>query len=426
MKNLKDCKKLYFLGILGSSMKNLALLCKKRGVSVCGCDINYDGFSSCDGLNVVTEPRPQDFVGIDAVVYSSAIPQDSTPFLLAKNSGAELFSRGEFLHAFSCLFKTVIAISGTHGKTTTTSMIGKAFTDCGKSPAVHIGGDYAISDYEYDYFITEACEYKNNFLTLRPDLSVVLNAEYDHPDCFSSKEDVLRAFSSFASNTKPDGVIFSKENFETQAKLYLTDKVAKAENLTQKNGYFSFTPVLFSKKYDKVSLSVRGEHNVYNALVALLVCKTVGLDLSIVCKSLSEYEGVNRRYQTVNGYGREFILDYAHHPTEIECSIKTAKLTGKKVAVYFQPHTYSRTEALFNDFIKVLSVADELTVVEEFKSRESADMGASAYELFQALQKIRPTRYLEKSELKSALMLEKENPCTVLLLGAGDIDKSLY
>jgi len=425
MKNLKECKKLYFLGILGSSMKNLALLCTKRGISVCGCDITYDGITDHNELNVVTEPCEKDFNGVDAVVYSSAIPKDSKAFILAKNSGAELLSRGEFLYNFSSIFKTVIAISGTHGKTTVTSMIGKIFTDSNKSPAVHIGGDWTITEYEYDYFITEACEYKNNFLTLRPDISVVLNAEYDHPDCFSSKEDVLRAFLSFVRNTKPEGVVFSKENFEIPARLYLTDDVAKAENLNQKNGYFSFTPVIFSKKYDHVALSIRGEHNVYNALVALLVCYTAGIDMQIACKSLSEYKGVNRRYQTINKYGREFILDYAHHPTEIDCSIKTAKLHGEKVSVYFQPHTYSRTEALFDDFVKVLSQADQLTIVEEFQARESADMGVSAYKLYQALNKIRPTRYLEKEQLKHAIMSEKDNPYTILLLGAGDIDKSL-
>lgn len=425
MKTLLKYKNLYFLGILGSSMKNLAVFCKKLGFSVRGADKNSKNCPSFADILVKEKASEEDAVFSDLVVYSSAIPNDSQDVALFENFGVECVSRGEFLAKFSELFHKVVAVSGTHGKTTVTAMIGEAFYACGLYPAVHIGGNYPEKDFKMDYFVTEACEYKTSFLSLRPDISIVLNAEYDHPDCFSSRDEVMSAFSDFIQNTKPDGaIILGEENLTHKNALYLSRECSVKDSVLNGDKY-SFTPVIRGKIYPKVNLSVPGEHNAKNALTALLVCDILSLDRDKVCQAISNFQGVDRRYQKVARYGREYVLDYAHHPTEIKCSLSTARKTGKKLVVYFQPHTFSRTKALFSDFIAVLKEADEVNVVEEFSARETPDMGLSAYDLYQALKSEVKSSYIPKSRLKTALYEERERDRVVLVLGAGDIDKYL-
>lgn len=426
MKKLLNYKKIHFVGILGSSMRNLAKITEKFGILISGSDIDYNG-ESLGNFVVKKRFSPEELMGVDLVVYSSAVPENDFERKIAQELKIETASRAEFLGKLSQEFRKVIAVSGTHGKTTTSAMIGELLKFLDLSPALHIGGDYKnFFPFKKDYFVTEACEYKNSFLSLTPDISLILNVEYDHPDCFSSLKDVEKSFQAFAQNTKQDGFIISEcgtDFGENKNNLHVFKDI-KYEIIGENNGFFSFSPILFEEKLPDVHLKVRGIHNVKNACFALLAVFSLGLPVAPCCKALESFTGAERRYQKVVKNGCEFVVDYAHHPTEIKTAIAVARMDGKRVKVYFQPHTYSRTKALFDEFCEALSLADEVVIIKEFPARETPSCGKNAYELYLALRSTMHCSYVDYIP-KDKIFKENTQNTTILVLGAGDIGEIL-
>jgi len=438
-------KHIHFIGIGGISLSSLAALALSFGAVVSGSDISLNEQTENlekSGAKIYNEHNAKNVFGADVVVYSSAIKEDNTELKEAKFQKILVLKRAEFLSEISKEYKTVIAVAGSHGKTTTTAMISKILIDAGVNPTVHIGGDYNFIGGNYcigskEYFVTEACEYKDNFLYLTPKISVILNIAPDHLDYFKTLENIKLSFFKFAQKTQKDGFIvanadekciklpFFKKKFKFSAenKGYLN-----AANIRQeKDGSFSFCPIVDGAIKPRIKLGVFGQHNIYNALASIMVCLLLNIDLKKIGQSLKTFYGVKRRFEKVGKInGANIIIDYAHHPEEIEKSIKTAKiLTKGQVFAVFQPHTYSRTASLFNDFIYSLKDADERAYYTIFPAREEPMPGITHTLLAQKSNELKLPAYAidNEEDLYNAIMVHAKPENTIILLGAGDFVK---
>ena len=438
-------KHIHFIGIGGISLSALATFAISFGAVVSGSDITKNEQTEKlenSGAIIFEGHRPQQVFGCDVVVYSSAIKEDNEELKEARFQKILVLKRAEFLNEIAKEYKMVIAVSGSHGKTTTTAMIAKILIDAGLNPSVHIGGNYRYIGGNYrvggkEFFITEACEYKDNFLYLSPNVSVVLNIAADHLDYFKTLENIKLSFFKFAKKTQKHGFIVAnadekclklpkfrkKYSFSVENKGYLN-----AANIRQEtDGTFSFNPILDGAVKPRVKLGVLGQHNIYNALSSMLVCLFLGIDLKKISHSLKTFYGVDRRFQVVGTInGAKIIIDYAHHPEEIEKSIKTAKMFTKgHVFAVFQPHTYTRTASLFDDFIYSLKEADIRAYYAIFPAREDPMPGITHVALAQKSNELNLPAISIDSEaaLFSAIIKYASKNNTIILLGAGDFVK---
>lgn len=417
-------KKFYFLGICGISMSALAMLLKKEGNNVCGSDINYNNDINCLKNNKICVFKPPNYEKIkesDVIVVSSAISENDKELMFAKANNKKIISRGQLLGDISSHYEKTIAIAGSHGKTTTTALIYNILKVAGKNPTLHLGGELAFEDTncilgEKEYFITEACEYKDNFLFLKPYISVITNIEPEHLDYFQTFKRELLSFSKFESNSK----IVIKE-----------DKSYKIKNVNHRyNGFVSFDVI--NKNNKKIHLDMKRYEEVIakDCIYAIRVCKELGIRDDLIKLGIESYKGVKKRFQKVNcQILKNVYVDYAHHPTEIQNAIKTAKKSfkNKKIVVIFQPHTYSRTKLLFKEFIKSLSNADEIILYKTYSAREEECMGLSEYDLYKEFLKINKDcfHFSNINCLLEFLKEENSNEKIYLFLGAGDLPDKL-
>ena len=375
------------------------------------------------------------------VVYNQAIGRDDEEFNTALKHSIPVIRRDLFLKEVSSSYDKVIAVSGTHGKTTVTAMLSAIFERSNSLFTAHIGGHGEKGNLVYkgdEFFITEACEYKRSFLTLNPDTALILNVESDHPDTYKDYLELEHAFISFIGGVKQNGMViinaddeFYKRNKNHYKRMltYAIDNTAdcKAINIINlNNGCYGFRIRIKGYPDSDIMLSVPGYHNVYNAMAAYLTALTNGIAPKVICEALNSFSGVKGRFEykgIING-GRVYV-DYAHHPTEIRSAIFTAlNLKPKgKLKVVFQPHTLSRTEALFSDFIYSFCDADEVYLLKEYVAREAGG-GKTAYDLYCAVKERNPknTYYFKNQlELCNVLCRRIEDGDVVLILGAGDV-----
>lgn len=409
--------KIHFVGVSGVSMRALSRAAASRGHTVTGSD------------NTLCGHDPRNVEGCDLVVYTNAVPPSNPELVRAKELGIPVIERAAYLGELSKTYNTVVAVAGCHGKSTVTSMIGAAFT--GRNATVHVGvkdGSHIGGD---KYFITEACEYRASFLHLRPDIGVVLNVQYDHPDFYRNEKELVGAYERFCGNCSAvlvngddetaRGLCDSPVTFGLGANNDYT-----AENITDNNGFRAFT---FNDKrrgkHARVELSVAGEHNVYNALAAIAASCECGLTLTEILPRLRRFTGIARRFERKGiAFGKTVFTDYAHHPTEIASAIKTAKEIFPSVAVVFQPHTYSRTQSLMDDFAGSLALADTVVLAPVFSARENPIDGVSSHALCRKIvqQKDRAYCFDTFAEIVEYCAALKEK--AVIFMGAGDIDKA--
>ncbi len=362
--------------------------------------------------------------GFDAVVYTDAIPQDEGRLVEARVLGKPVFSRGQLLYEISKDFKRVIAVSGCHGKTTCTAMLAHIFSAANKKFGVHLGGrDIKFNNFYCsgkDIFITEACEYKKNFLLLQPDIAVVLNDRADHLECYGSYEKLLEAYKIFCNQAETSVTLNSDKLSGTVTFGYGRNAAYSARDIAQVNGKYTFTVTEEGQKLGKIALKVYGKHNVLNALAATAASRLSGIAFEDIAVGLNGFSGVERRFESLGTFGgAEYIADYAHHPDEIKEAVSTAKkFTKGRIFTVFQPHTYSRTKNLFNDFVKTLSSAGNLLIYKTFPAREFFDDAGSALTLALA---VKNCVYGDCAyDVKNFVMKAGEGD-TVLFLGAGDI-----
>ena len=456
---MSEIKSVLFLGIGGISLSSLALFLRAKGIDVYGSDRNYGEKISvltengCDvnvGNNVVFDRNP------DLVVYSGAISDSDPELTYYRRAGYQCVERQIFLGEISRQFKYTVAIAGTHGKTTVTSMLTHVFLHANLNFYAHVGGDIKYpqdtpvdkngktgrilsGNCVYtgdDYLLTEACEYRRSLLALRPHIGVVLNAETDHPDTYKNLTEIYDAFDVFLDLSRSRGLAITCGDTP-----YYRARRAHSDDITfgflphnrftakdvyeHKNGYFGFTICDFSNPICKVELPIPGRHNVVNALAAAAVAATLKIDGDIIEAALESFPGVRRRFEKVSVfYGAKIFTDYAHHPSEISVSISTAKSmlgSGKRLFTVFQPHTYSRTEKLFKEFCACFEGSDEVLILKEYAARETSLMGKSASDLYEAIP-LKKSYYENIIDIAAYLMQNISPDDIVLILGAGDID----
>lgn len=427
---------IYFLGIGGIGMSALARYFKEMGVSIYGYDKTRTSLTQQlenEGMIV----HYDDNVGlipasIDLVIYTPAIPSDMKELQYFKNNGIKMMKRAEVLGKISKDFKT-IAIAGTHGKTTITSMVAHVLHTSGKQITAFIGGiannfnSNLVQHLQPEFFIVEADEFDKSFLNLRPDIAVVSSMDADHLDIYENHEKMLQTFDGFTENVKHDGCIAHryglKINVNRSKVSYGIDTNADvfAQEVRVENGAFIFELCASGLKTE-VRMLVPGRHNIENALAAATVAIQTGIDLNAVSEALSSYKGVHRRFDIrINTPEIVYIDDYAHHPEELRACISAVRelFPDRRITGIFQPHLYSRTRDFMDGFSESLSLLDELVLLDIYPARELPILGITSEALLESVK-------LEKKILlsKDALIeyLGKNKQDILLTLGAGDID----
>lgn len=441
-------KRVFILGIGGISLSAMAEIMLKNGHIVAGYDQTPSHITKRlekKGIFVIyDEKRLQEINSFDTVIYSSAINENFVGLKLARSLGLQILSRAEALELVSLSFNKVIAVAGSHGKTTTTAIISTIFDLYGLNFTAHIGGEVVGYDSNLIYrgtemFVTEACEYKRNFLHLDPTVGVILNMDLDHTDVYSSQEEITEAFVDFSNKIKNDGVlIVNLDSVDAEKLLNLTNKNKKVITYSLKNvnaDYFvndwsCGEKIVFSVRNPQNQIKqyvINGffEHNIYNAVASIIVAEVFGIkDCSL---GIERFKGVKRRFEFIgNINGADVILDYAHHPTEIKKVItSTKKHTNGKVYVLFQPHTYSRTKSFWSEFVKSLAEADSVVLYPIYSAREKALVGVTSKRMAEDLRKLNKVCYYNESleEIRTYLGYFVNSDDIVLVLGAGDIEK---
>lgn len=396
--SIDKIKKAYFVGIGGVSMSSLAIILKNNGTDVSGYDMYHsDNTSMLEalGIKIDYEHDLSKLDGVDTVIYTAAVTKETAPELsFAEEHNITLLTRAQLLGAVTASFKYSVGVSGTHGKSTTTGMIASIYDAFDKESSViagcvlpSIGKSYKIG--KSDRVVFEACEYKDSFLSMRPSVKVILNCELDHVDYFDGIESIKASFRKYAetarSNQKGDNIsivnfdcansVDAVKGCDSDVYYYSTQTETDfyAANITIDSGFGCFDLYRNGKcVINNISLSVPGMHNVSNAVAACAASLLTGIPADTVKNGIESFCGVARRFEKKGIYNGAVIFDdYAHHPDEIKVTLETArKLAKKRVICVFQPHTYSRTQALMDDFAKTLSLADMVFLAEIYPARE--------------------------------------------------------
>ncbi len=400
-------KIIHFIGIGGSGMFPIAKILKSKGFKITGSDIYESdtlGKVRQLGIDVAIGHRPENVKNCDVLVYSAAIKMSNPEIVEAQSKDIPIIERCEILGLISEKYDNFVGVSGTHGKTTTTSIITHILLDANKNPNSIIGGtlkrlDGNSCEGDSDIFICEACEYVDSFLQLYPKFSVILNLEADHLDYFKTFENMKRSFKKFALQTK-DTIIYNGDDSDIIDILKDVDKDKISFGFSQENNYViknilmgknnfaSFDIESDGKLLGNISLSIPGKHNVYNAVAAIIVCLHLGVKFEEIKNSILGFKGVHRRFEILgNPDGILIVDDFAHHPTEIKSTLTVAKNMGfNRVWAIFQPHTYSRTFMFLDDFAKSLSIADRVILTEILPVRETNIYGIHSEDLAKKIQ----------------------------------------
>ncbi len=447
--DLKKAAHVYFIGIGGVSMSGLAKILLKKGFTISGSDMNRSNLTAdLEDMGVVINYNQiacNITKDIDYIVYTAAIHENHEEYARAKELGIPLINRAVLLGKIMEDFKRAIAISGTHGKTTTTAMLSHILLEAKLDPTVSIGGVLDIIGGNIliggnEIFLTEACEYTNSFLDMSPNIEVILNVEADHLDFFKDINDIRASFKKFIDKLDKNGTLVINSSIKDYDKLVEDFKgklIRVGENnadiiakdiVFDERGFVSFSYIAFSKDMGRISLLTTGEHNVYNALAAIGVALDLGIDAETIRRGLAGFSGAKRRFEHK---GRligdiDIIDDYAHHPQEIEASLKAArKYPNKRVIVVFQPHTYTRTKALLSEFAKALSLADIIVLAKIYPARETDDLGISSIDIVRLIEKEgKEAYYIDNFNDIETFLLEKLCPQDMCItMGAGDIVK---
>lgn len=445
--NFQNPIHIYFIGIGGISMSGLAKVLLKEGFTVSGSDNKRSPLTEQleeAGAAVFYGQKASNIIdGIDVVVYTAAIHADNEEYQAAVKKGLSMLTRAQLLGQLMTNYDIPIAVAGTHGKTTTTSMLTHILLAADTDPTVSvggilnaIGGNIRVGNSEI--FVTEACEYTNSFLEFFPKISIILNIDEDHLDFFKDLEDIRRSFRRFAELLPSDGCLIINGDIERLNGLTdgLSCKVVtygtgsaldySAANISHNElGNASFDFIKKGNFMSRITLSVNGEHNVSNALAALAAADLLGIPVCEASEGLKKFRGTKRRFEykgEVNGI--TIIDDYAHHPTEIKASLMAARhYPHREIWCVFQPHTFTRTKALFHEFVEALSYTDHIILADIYAARETDTLGISSADIAEELCKTgADAYYLPSFEKIEAFCMEKCKKGDMLItMGAGDV-----
>ena len=396
---------IHFIGIGGISMSGLAEILLEEGFTVSGSDSKESPLTKKLeqlGATIFYGQKAANIIdGIDCVVYTAAIHRENAELIEAVAKKIPMLTRAELLGQLMKNYKTPIAVSGTHGKTTTTSMLSHILLAGEKDPTISVGGILQaiggnIRVGHSDTFITEACEYTNSFLNFFPKIGIILNIEEDHLDFFKDLEDIRHSFHQFAALIPADGTLIINSDIKNYKEIcegldcrIVTCGSSISSDYSSENvrfdekGLASFDLIKHGETVCRIQLSVPGYHNVSNALTCIAAAELLEIPMETIIQGLLAFTGTDRRFEykgMMNGV--TIIDDYAHHPTEILATLKAAKnYPHKELWCVFQPHTYTRTKAFFHEFAEVLSHTDHLVLADIFAARETDTLGVSSKDL---------------------------------------------
>lgn len=442
----------HFIGIGGTGLSAIARVLLEKGNTVSGSDQNLSPQAQelkCLGVKISTGHDPINVTGADIVIRSSAVKDENPEVVTARNAGIPVLKRFQMLSGLT-RGQEVIAVAGTHGKTTTTAMAAWALTKLGQDPSFVLGSELRNLNLNGHfgkgrYFVIEADEYDNMFLGLDPRLTIVTYMEHDHPDCFPTLEDYRTAFANFIHRCQKGGILLLNRDdpgafslvgeVPTEVGVYSfgvhpeSDYRISDAKINSVGGY-SFTVIRHKDGREAVrlcdlDLQVPGEHNMRNAAAVIALVHQMGLDVSTAALALAEFSGAGRRFE-VRGEvdGIAIIDDYAHHPTEIRATLQgaRARYPQRRIWAVWQPHTFSRVQSLADEFAAAFEDADKVIVTEIFAARESGNP-ISSKEIVTRMSHS-DARFVETLELAQYLLLKELQPGDVLLvLSAGDADR---
>lgn len=438
---------IHFIGIGGVSMSGLAQIMLNAKYKVSGSDRSESDMTEKlkkMGAEIFLGHDAKNVEGADLTVHTAAVHDDNPEMKAAKEKGIRTIDRAEFLGAIMKKYKYAVGVAGTHGKTTTTSMLAHALCYAGSDPTISVGGDLDLIGGNIrignsDVFVTEACEYTNSFLKFYPTVALITNIEEDHLDFFSGIDEIIESFGKFAELVGEDGTVVACGEDENVKKAIehknlnvisygMSDKFdCYPKNIEYKNGVPSFDIYFRNEFLCTVSLQVPGEHNIKNAIAAIVVAKVLGTDVNEAAKGIETYAGVHRRFEKKGEYNGAVVMDdYAHHPTEIKATLEAAaKTDGKRIVCVFQPHTYSRTRTLWDEFVCAFDGVDELVLVDIFPAREVFDGKTRSSDLAAEIAKrgisVKYIESFEKACEYFAKTLSKDD--IFFTMGAGDVYK---
>ena len=437
----------HFIGIGGISMSGLAEILLEEGFHISGSDAKESALTDAlekKGARIYYGQRASNISdSTDVVVYTAAIHPDNPEFARAKELGIPMLTRAELLGQIMRNYDTPIAVAGTHGKTTTTSMLSHILLKGDCDPTISVGGILPaiggnIRVGQSETFLTEACEYTNSFLSFFPKISIILNMDADHLDFFKDIDDIRRSFRRFAELLPADGTLII--NADTPEYQSITEGLScqvitcglenNADYTASDITYDEFGHASFNVRYKgsdlgRCSLKVPGSHNVSNALSAVAAGRLLNLPWEVIAEGLLSFTGTDRRFQYKGTVGGVTIIDdYAHHPTEIEATLKAAaNYPHRKVWCVFQPHTYTRTKALLPEFAQALTLADHVVLADIYAARETDTLGISSEDLADRIRELgTPCEYFPTFDEIENFLLEN---CTqgdlLITMGAGDV-----
>jgi len=437
----------FFCGIGGISMSGLAQVLLDAGFKVSGSDMKESDLTRLlakDGAKICIGQKEENVTSeADVFVYTAAIHADHPEFVKARSLNIPMMTRAELLGQLMKNYGLPIAVSGTHGKTTVTSMLSEIFMRADLDPTISvggilesIGGNFRIG--HSDIFVTEACEYTNSFLSFYPRASVILNVEEDHLDFFKDIDDIRASFHKFASLNPANGVVVIGKDIPHMEDIVKdidasvitfgrddnSDYYASNIHYDEK-GVQHFTVNSKLRGSEEFSLKVPGEHNVLNALAAIAMCDFINIDRAVIKAALGEFKGAKRRFDYKGELNGVTILDdYAHHPSEIEATLKAAvNVPHGKLWCIFQPHTYTRTKAFMDDFAKALSLADAVILADIYAAREKDTLGISSKNLKEKIDELNTECYYFPSfeEIKNFVKKSCAPSDMLITMGAGDV-----
>lgn len=440
---LLNKKHIHFIGIGGSGMFPLVQILHSRGFIITGSDNNHT--STIDvlesmGIPVSLKQCPENIKNPDLIVYTAAILEDNKELIAAKNSSVDVIERSILLGLLSKEKNNAICVSGTHGKTTCTSMIFSILLECEMDPTCIIGGKLQNKNIsgrigKSDNMVIEACEFNDTFLQLEPDVGIILNIDEDHLDYFKSLDNIINSFRKFASKIRKF-VVINKNDINCKQSVTNLDKKIISFGLKNNCDYYAknikYNINGFLTEYDiynkntfimKISLNVPGIHNVMNSLAAVATCLEMTKNKDAIYKALSEFKGAKRRFEILGKInGVTVIDDYAHHPVEITATINSLKqMDFNKIFVIHQPFTYSRTHTLLKEFSQALNLADSVILTDIMGAREKNTVGVKVEHLAELLNNVTIIKDFDSAgefALKNA-----KNGDAIITMGCGDVNK---
>lgn len=437
-KYLLPGKQVHLIGIGGVSMRPLGLVLKGMGMVVTGSDMNSSVSTDeliSKGIAVAIGHQADNIIGADCIIRTAAAHNDNPEIAAARSKGIPVFERAEAWGVIMQAYKNAVCISGTHGKTTTTSMLTHILMEAAFDPTVMIGGYLPLLHAGHrvgtgDTILLESCEYCDSFLNFYPTLAVILNIEADHLDYFKDLQDVEKSFRKFAC-LSTSGILANGDDphvVETLQGLdYVSFGLGKGNRVTAENicpDWRHMDVVCDGKFYCHLDLQVLGKHNALNALGAAGAAWLLGVDGDAVARGLATFGGAERRMQFKGKFGGADVYDdYAHHPDELAATIAAVRtLNYKRVVIAFQPHTYTRTHALFSDFVRELRNADHVVLAEIYAARERNTIGISSKDLAAEIpDSVYCATLPEVTDYLKQIAAEGD---VILTVGAGDIYKA--